>query len=83
MAKLLDNANDDSVVPETSYQDDPKPTSQAATSKSIWAIGIVAVFVGALALYVGTGTGSHTDPAPNGSGGNVASPAQPAPAQNN
>jgi hypothetical protein len=82
MAKLVNNDNDDAVVPETAYQDEKKPMSGRSTSLSIWGLVIAAIFVAALAIFAFTRNGAHTDPAPSGGMGNSGATTQPAPAQN-
>ena len=81
MPKMLDNDNDDAVMPETSYQDAPEPDSSGSKSRSIWVLSILAVLVIGLGLFVGLGHGSRTDPAPYG-GSATNGIAQPAPTQN-
>lgn len=82
MPKTVDEKNDGTVVPETAYQDNPKPVSSGSKSRSLWVIAVLAALLIGLALFVGLGRGSHTDPAPYGGTATNGSSAQPAPTQN-
>lgn len=82
MATIIDKSNDNTVVPETPYQGDPKPVSGRSTSRSLWALGAGAVFIIGLGVFVVTTQASRTDPAPYGAGPNTGMVAQPAPTQN-
>jgi hypothetical protein len=68
-------------MPETWYQDAPEPSSSGSKSRSIWVLSILVALIIGIGLFVGLGSRSHTDPAPNG-GSATNGAVQPAPAQN-
>lgn len=82
MPKLIDNNNDDTVVPETAYQGEEKTVSGRGTSRSAWGLLIAVLFLVALAIFAFSRGGSKTDPAPNGGSANTGTSTAPAPAQN-
>ena len=82
MTRLIDNNSDNTVDRQTPYQGEEKPVSSRGTSLSFWGLALAVVFLVAVAIFIFSRGGAHTDPAPNGPGAGNGATSQAAPSQN-